>query len=555
MHRTTYTRRRIVAGLAVAGGLFAHTAAAQQPMPDPKKPADPAPPAAAAAAPQAPAIGEARVDKITNAVIVPTGGTVRFTPPGNRLITDVFVKNEDTVNARLDPAAPTTLVLTGLAPGVTDLTLTFRDGTRTLFQISVEFDYQQLENVIRRAVPTASVKVIPGVGQVIILSGFVIKPEDSDTIVRIASGAVRGNVNNIVNALQIGGDTHVLIDTCVAQVDRTELRERGTSFGVQGTQAGFSSVLGGLATSNAVTNVFGASGAGGGGLGAPLTTGAAANLQLGIVPPGFVTALRALSTEGVAKFLSEPKVVTQTGRPAILRAGGQQATLGPAAGINGPGVVLYDVGTTVEVLPIVLGTGKIYLEVAPLFRTVNAGRGVTTAFGFTPGFNETSIRSSVLMESGQTYAIGGLIESQSQTTAERVPYLGSLPVVGFAFSSVRSDERETELVILVTPRLVDALDCNQLPKRVPGRETRAPDDYELFLESLIEAPRGQRRVFNGHRYVPAYKNDPSAGAYPCANGTGGPNCAAPAAAVVPAAVAPVVPAPAADPAPQAPVPQ
>jgi len=246
---------------------------------------------------------------------------------------------------------------------------------------------------------------------------------------------------------------------------------------------------------------------------------------VGIVPANTLIALRALRTEGVAKFLSEPKVITQSGRPAQLLAGGQQAVLGQASGINGPGVSLEQVGTQVNVIPIVLGNGKIYLEVTPRFRSVNNGRGVSTSFGFSPGFNESSVQSSVLMESGQTYAIGGLIESEVQGSAQKVPYLGDLPLLTTIFSNVSYSERETELLILLTPRLVDALDCNQVPKRVPGRETRSPDDYELFLESLMEAPRGQRKVWNGRCYVPAYKCDPSASAFPCegnvCNGTAG----------------------------------
>jgi pilus assembly protein CpaC len=568
MHRTPL-QRRIAAGLA-ATGLLAGAAAAQQP------PAPPAPPEAKQPAPgQPPApppIGEAKVDRITGALLVPFGGTVRYTPPSGRLIVDVFLKNEDTVQARLDPLNPKTLVLTGIAPGLTELTLTFDDRTRATLPVSVEIDYAQVEIVIRRAVPTASVKIIPGVGRVIVLSGYVTRPEDSDTVARIASAAVGGNLNNVVNALQIGGDTHVLIDTVIAQVDRTELRQRGTSWAVQGSQFGISNILGGIGNSTAIGTFNSGFGAIAPGF---FTQGNAisntnlldSNIKFGIVPAGFLGALRALSTEGVAKFLSEPKVITQTGRPARLRAGGQQATLGATNGFGGPGIERIEVGTTVEVLPIVLGTGKIYLEVRPEVRSVNFGRGITTGFGTTPGFNETTIQSCVLLESGQTYAIGGLIESQVQNTAGRVPYLGSLPFIGTAFSDVRAEERETELVILVTPRLVDALDCSQLPRRVPGRESRSPDDYELFLEGLIEAPRGQRRVWNGHQYVPAWRNDPTACNYPCVGPTGpaacGPTGCAPAGGGVVAAPA-AAPgtvviqsggAAPADPAPAAPPPQ
>lgn len=539
MHLTTIARRRLLAGLTAVAGMIGGSAAAQPPAP----PAANAPTAAPA---------EAKIDKQTGALIVPLGGAVRFTP-GKRVIADVFIRNQDVVAARFDPASPRTLVLTGLMSGASQIVVTFDDKSKATFDVIVQPDYDLLRNVIRRTVPTANVDVIPGVGNVIILTGYITRPEDSDTIAKIASSAVGGNIRNVINNLQIGGAQHVLIDVTIAQVDRTELRERGTSFGVQGTTFGISSVLGGLGI-----NTIGAATGGAGGLGG-ITPAATANLVAGIVPANTLIALRALRTEGLAKFLSEPKVITQTGRPAFLRAGGQQAILSPSSGINGPGVVLENVGTQLEVLPIVLGNGKIYLEVNPQFRSVNTGRGITTAFGFTPGFNEQQTRSSVLMESGQTFAIGGLLEMQVQNTAEKVPYLGDLPLVGFAFSSVRAEERETELIVLVTPRLVDAMDCAQVPRRVPGKETRSPDDYELFIESLIEAPRGQRTVRSGGCYNPAYKCDPTVAGFPCqgnvctgVNGAGvaGAGCAtgncAPAAAPVvpgaPPAALPTLPA-------------
>jgi pilus assembly protein CpaC len=95
--------------------------------------------------------------------------------------------------------------------------------------------------------------------------------------------------------------------------------------------------------------------------------------------------------------------------------------------------------------------------------------------------------------------------------------LGDLPFIGVAFSSVLHSEDEQELIVLVTPHLVDGQDCRQSPKRLPGRETRKPDDYELFLESILEAPRGQRQVFEDGKYKAAYKNDPSYNQYPCAD--------------------------------------
>src|SRR5262249_28113022 len=74
---------------------------------------------------------------------------------------------------------------------------------------------------------------------------------------------------------------------------------------------------------------------------------------------------------------------------------------------------------------------------------------------------------------------------------------------------------ERELVVMVTPHLVDPQSCDQVTKLLPGQETRTPDDFELFLEGILEAPRGKREVFPGGDYQPAYKASPSSTVYPC----------------------------------------
>ena len=491
MRRTTLTRLRLLAGFVAAAGLLGGSAQAQ--------PAAPGAPSTAGPA-------EARIDSFTGAVIVPLGTLVKYDPKNNKAIKGIAIANEEVVFATTDQATPKLLLLTAKKEGLTKVTIQFADNTQTTIDVLVQPDYELLRKILKQTVPTANVVVTPAAGGAIILSGYVNRAEDADIVLKIASSAVGGSVNNIINALQIGGVQHVLIDVVIAQVDRTEIRERGISFGINGTSGGFSSVLGGLASTNI--------GSSGGGL-APINVNGGANLVVGIVPASLTAALRALRTEQLAKFLSEPKVITQSGRPALLTLGGQQATVGPSSGINGPGVVLERVGTTLEVLPIVFGNGKIYLEINPQIRSVNLGRGIVINGGQTPGFNETSIRTSVYMEPGQTYAIGGLLETQVQAAITKVPYFGDLPYLGAFFSDTRHEERETELVILVTPRLVDAMDCNQVPRRVPGKETRSPDDYELFVETLIEAPRGQRRPWQNGQFVAAYKNDRTANLYPC----------------------------------------
>jgi pilus assembly protein CpaC len=453
-----------------------------------------------------------------NDVVKTTKSGDKLLPVGRQLFLDeeipagvveVLVGREDVLGVTLPREFPGRPILFGRNPGVSKLTFVIKDKGRITYDVVVQADLDYLRYVIRQAVPTANVDVTPGISvNTVILTGYVTSPQDADIVLRLAGSAIGNMPQNVINAMQIGGVQQVQIDVVIATVDRNEVRTRGFDFFINGKTFQLNSIVSGLIGSQPLGIVNPTS----------ITVSPNANLQVGIAPAQFFGALQALRTEGVAKFLAEPKIVTQTGRPASFLAGGQQAVLGPSSGINGPGVQFQQVGVIMEVLPIVYGNGQIWLEINPINRQVNQGFGITTVFGAVPGFTEQNVRCSVMMESGQTFAIGGLIQTSIQGSTAKIPVLGDLPYIGTVFSQIHYEDRESELVILVTPRLVHPMDCNQVPRRLPGRETRTPDDYELFLENVMEAPRGQRKVWNGRCYNAPYKCDPSFANFPCVGG-------------------------------------
>lgn len=501
-------RKQWIWGMTLACGLWMTAVQGQQP-PAPQPVPGNQPPSAKPPA--------AQVDPKTGAIIVPLGGVVSFRPEtGKDAFSDVVVSREDVLQVRISATDPRELLLTGRTTGQAQLTLVFKERPPIVFDVVVQPDLTLLRNLIRRTVPTANVEVTPGLGNTIILSGYVTSPQDAEIILQLAANAAgqtpgqggQPGQSNIINAMQIGGGQQVQIDVVVASVDRNLLRQRGFDFAVSGTTVQISSLVSGLIgvqQQQQQQNIPG------------LVRGVSptANLQLGITPATFIAGLQALRNEGVAKFIAEPRVVTQSGRPAFFRAGGQQAIVSPQAGLVGPGAQLQPFGTELEVLPIVYGNGLIWLEIQPRISAVNFGLGIIINGQATPGFTEQSVRTAVMLESGQTYAIGGLIQNSIEATNSKVPVLGDLPFIGVGFSRLRHEVREQELIILVTPRLVGPLNCDQVPKRVPGRETREPDDYELFLENILEAPRGQRKVWNGRCYNAPYKCDPTAAIFPC----------------------------------------
>ena len=413
--------------------------------------------------------------------------------------------------------------------------------------IEPTFDFKLLQKTIKDVFPKSNIELKLLAKDSVILMGYVSNAEDVPLILQIATNIVdpvlaqaqsqivqgssttvpsaslnsqnsqngsntQGNSSNpqsspkVINALRVAGVQQVQLDVVVAQVSRTEIRKLSFDFLTYNNSSFIGSTLSGLATrpvamsqgSTLAANAFVASGAG-------------ANVPFGVLnsSSGFLGFLQALRTETASKLLAEPKLVTSSGKKASFLVGGEQAVISASSGVNGPGVDFKKIGTQLDFLPIVLGNGKIQLTVNPSIKSVNISLGIaspTPGGGFTPGFDDKQVTATVEMETGQTFVIGGLIQNETRGNIVKIPVLGDLPFLGVLFSSKEFTETEQEVVILVTPYLVDPQSCDQLPKLLPGQETRSPDDFELFLEGILEAPRGPRKVIQDRKYIPAFKN-------------------------------------------------
>jgi len=325
----------------------------------------------------------------------------------------------------------------------------------------------------------------------------------------------------VIDITVVGPETKgvytVELQVVVAVVNRSELRNMSFSWNHSGPNWFLSSLIGGpgglatvltpLAPAQTTTSITG--------------TGTA-NVPFGVLSNnnsllGFLQVLR---TEGLTKIHSEPRITTLSGTPASILNGGETPIV-LATGVGAPPSVTYkEFGTRVNFLPIVMGNGRIHMDVRAELSQLDQASGISVAGISAPGFRTRSAQVKVQVEDGQTIAIGGLIQNTVNGTISRVPFLGDLPYLGAVFSNKTYDEVEEELIILVTPRLVDPVDCTRIPKHLPGRETRVPDDFELFLEGILEAPRRQRNViFHPHYYKGTYHGSSNAGQFPCGDGT------------------------------------
>jgi pilus assembly protein CpaC len=458
------------------------------------------------------------------AMIVPSGSTRPLQMSKKQRIVDAL--NPNPIVARVAPSATdpngTTVLVTGLEPGVTQITLVDADGKREVYDIIVQFDVEYLRTLIQRAVPTSNITPIPSANNTVILTGTVASAEDVDPILRTAATVV-GGIERVVNSVRVGGVQQVQLDVVIARVSRTELRRMAFDFVENGNQHLFASTVGGaLIVPQNTIGTFPAPGSPGF-VNLPTQVlspnGVPSNLFLGIFSPtqDFFGLLQALRDDDLVKILAKPVLVTMSGRPASFIDGGEQAVPVPA-GLGQIGIQFEEFGTRLNFLPVVLGNGKIHLEVEPEVSELNAAFGTSIQGTNVPGRTTQRIHTTVELRDGETFVLGGLIEHDVTAISSRVPVLGELPIIGAAFSRKSYNEVETELLVVVTPHLVDAMACDQAPKIVPGEETRSPDDFELFLEGILEAPRGPREVCPNYHYVPAFKNGPTASVFPCAGG-------------------------------------
>lgn len=517
MHRTTRVSPialwSVLLGLALASSALAQQPDAAQPPAAPQRPAEEVVPAPR-----------------SSTLVVPVNGVQRLQMTTRKPIRRVINEKDQSIRVSEVANDPTTILVTGLQPDNGRLTLTDADGTEETYQVVVQFDVEYLRTLLQRVVPTASITPIPGANQFIILTGTVAHAEDVEVVLRTAASVVG---DKVINALRVGGVMQVQLDVTVARVNRSEVRRMGFNLLASGPSAVFGQTTGNITnvpTVGTVPPAAFASGAGGASTGGNNSTGlltggaisappGTANLFLGVVTNSgsFLGFLEALRDEGLAKILTQPKVVTLSGRPAAFVSGGE-VPIPEAQGLGTTTVRFRPIGTTVNFLPVVLGNGKIYLEVEPEISRRNDANGIVISGLVVPGFDTQRVRAVVEIEPGQTLAIGGLIENETNASTRKTPILGDLPVIGAAFSVKEYRDIETELLVLVTPHLVDPMSCDQLPKLLPTMESRKPDDFELFLEGILEAPRGPRQVCPDGHYLPAFKNDPTAAKYPCAGG-------------------------------------
>ena len=166
-------------------------------------------------------------------------------------------------------------------------------------------------------------------------------------------------------------------------------------------------------------------------------------------------------------MLAEPTVVATHGRPARFTVGGTVPFVIPA-GDGAVSINFQEFGTSVDFLPFVVGPGRVRLEVRPEVKEPDDSRSVNSGGLVVPAFTQRYVETAVELQAGQTFAIAGLLQSRSESITVATPFFGELPYIGTMFRRVSERRNDIELLITVTPELVDAMYPNEVPVGGPG---------------------------------------------------------------------------------------
>ncbi|HUH01011.1 MAG TPA: type II and III secretion system protein family protein [Kofleriaceae bacterium] len=476
--------------------------------------------------------GSAAADDADARIQVPLSST-KFVELGSE-ITRLSAGSTEIADVKAFP--PDQILITGKRAGLTNATVWTRGGVQVL-AIEVVYPNDQIRAALKKAIPNAKKLEVSTAGASLVLSGEVPSVEDVARAEVLARSLVAGVTGTgdipVVNTMRVPGNQQVQLEVTFAEVSRSALKQIGFNFWSRNVNSSGSGFAGGLTSPG--TSLDGLSpqtgsspGVGGLGVGAdgfttpdpnnpdapvgvPLTDavplvgnpiagafGFIFSSTLGGFP--FSAALSLMSSKGYARTMAEPTLVALSGKSASFLAGGEFPIPLPQS-LGQIGVEYRKFGVQLSFTPTILGD-DIQLDLAMTVSDIDQSLGVRIGGTNVPGLTERHSQTTVRLRDGQSFVIAGLLSDKVRSNADKVPWLGSVPVIGALFRSSAYRREETELLVVVTAHRVAPLD--ERPE-LPGENTTTdPSDLELFLLNEHESiASGDRRPQRGKRIVGA----------------------------------------------------
>lgn len=308
-------------------------------------------------------------------------------------------------------------------------------------------------------------------------------PADVATINSSVQTDVTVPRGRVINRIIVPGSQQVLLKVEVAELNRTAFRQLGAAmFYSDGTTKIGTNPSGAIAAaaSGGLSGLF------------PNTN----SMLAGVINGKFTYIIDALRRNNVLKILAEPNLMAYHGQQGSFLAGGEFPVPvimgGTTVGGAVPTVQWKEFGVRLGFLPYIQDGDNIRLTVASEVSSIDKSLGTVIVPGGTPvpGLNTRKSQTTVELRDGQTLAISGLLQVTLDSTTQRIPGLGDLPIIGPFFSNNTGERIEKELVVLITPHLVEPMEAGQCRFR-PGDEINEPNDLEFYLLGRIESRVGR----------------------------------------------------------------
>lgn len=389
------------------------------------------------------------------------------------------------------PITDHTIYIQGKKIGTTNVSV-FDDKNQLAAVVDLEVvpDTVTLQEKIKASTGGSGINVTSANGEVI-LSGNVNDAVGAARAVEVAKGF--STDANVVDAMKVAQSQQVMLKVRILEVDRNAGRDLGVNWNAASKNGVLASTgLGGLSIGSGASGqgLVGVSGTFPGAGAAATPFGA---LLANVVNTGGVSIdvlLSALETRGLVKSLAEPDLIALSGQKASFLAGGQipiptlnQGTAGSGATVS---VQYQPYGVQLGFTPTVLANGVINLNLQPEVSEINDSAAPINVGGTSvPVLTDRKANTTVELRDGQSFAIAGLLQASSDEAVSQLPYLGTLPILGALFRSTSFQKNETDLVIIITPRLVKPAAPDQ-PLATPFDQSVEANDVDFFLMGKLE---------------------------------------------------------------------
>jgi pilus assembly protein CpaC len=369
--------------------------------------------------------------------------------------------------------------------GTTNLLIWDASGRpQAAIDIHVGAPHSRLGSELRRILGSDDIQV-ESAGNGVVLKGSVptvVEMEQALSVARAVLSEDGAEAKKIVNLLQVRGHQQVMLEVVIAEMSKVVRREFGTNFNALFESGGKTFQVVGLLQ----------------GLTSPQADGTL-GISEAINLAGAFTGLGALESldvfldvldeKGLSKVLAEPQLVARSGETASFLVGGEVPIPVAQGGAFGSITVEYkQFGVGVGFTPTVLGPDRIHLEVRPEVSDVDFSFGTEVEGLVIPGFNTRRASTAVELGDGESFAIAGLLRDDLIELSGQYPILGQIPVLGALFRSSQYQKRSTELVIIVTPRLVKPMTGGDYA--LPTDHFVDPSALEFYLFGRLEGRGG-----------------------------------------------------------------